>query len=407
MYPFKLYNDAAYVISTVCYKIECFIFSKYIWPALALNFWIDAPKWFRRHARKSMKRLFRQLIIGPVFADRSKTLYERFRAKRIRKLSSILIALGDLYALQIVAWRKTVKYLRGEPWRHYFIKLSLALLMFHLSSYWFIYHSERVYRMHVCLEYPTFNKPDRFWHHRWPRRLNRRFKRWFMYCTQSPKSVNSWLLLSNSHGGWYRNLYSSSMFTYFTWDNWVWLHSVHIYTFIGVYYLFPVWHYNQVLYKSMRSHANCGYDAQKKTRACDRFGKIREEEIQNKIVRLLGEYAERLWFLTAKTPPIYLHSWNNEVKGEFYNFNTLFVEQQKLRRSYWLRRELLVSGKVEGNNWPCRDNEQTDAVILEYKERLKLDAAVRALKRKNRRLKNRWPLKNIRTWWYKLKPSNI
>lgn len=50
---------------------------------------------------------------------------------------------------------------------------------------------------------------------------------------------------------------------------------------------------------------------------------------------------------------------------------------------------MIVPGKVSGVNLPCRHSEQTDAAILEYKEKLKLEADLRVLKRNNRRFKNR------------------
>lgn len=396
MHTIKLYRDVNEGISRVWRVIENIILSKWGVILFLINYWFDGPSWWRRLVRHHVALLVGNLIRAPIFADRSKTLYKRFLEKRKRKLAAIYIGLCELYAMQIITWRKTVIYYRREPWLKMFWILTSLLIGCYITEYMFIYDSVRVLRMHTADNVLQSNYPTRVAGHRKVKLVNRFYRRWrkFLPYAKAPRDIRFQWLLCRMHGYWSRDFNYQYAYNYFPSRNFFIIHPIWTYLFITIYYYFAIWYYHEDFYLYMHMIFYALSD--------EWYEVVEEDDVpggDTVIIIWSRRFVTWLVGLKYKVDLRACFCWDNEVFGKLYDFNTKFLRDQKYRRWYWLYYMTTWDEMIPKIKPPIYYSEPTDREIFDYEEREEEEMRLWNENYNKRRLKNRWPITAIRSWW--------
>lgn len=395
MHTIKLYRDVSEGISRVWKVIENIILSKWGVIIFLINYWFDGPAWFRRLVRHHVVLLGENLIRAPIFADRSKTLYTRFVEKRKRKLAAIYIGFCELYTMQIITWRKTVIYYRREPWLKMFWILTSGFIAYYITEYMFIYNSIRVLRMHTADNVLQSNYPNRVAGHKRIRWFNRFYRRWRKVIQiKEPRDIRFKWLLCRMHGYWARDLNYQYSYNYFPSRSFFLMHPIWIYLFITIYYYFTIWYYHEEFYFYMYMIFYALSD--------DWYKVVEDDDVpggDTVIIIWSRRFVTWLTCIKYKVDLRSCFSWDKEVFGKLYDFNTQFLRNQKYRRWYWLHYMTTWDEMIPKIKPPIYHSEPTDREIFDYEEKEDEDRRVWNENYNKRRLKNRWPITAVRDWW--------
>ena len=399
MRSFKLYRKVDRKVSLVSRKILNVVLSKWGILLLFLECWFDGPSWVRRMIRTNVKILLKNLLIVPIFADRSKTLYKRFLEKRKRKLDSIIIGLGELYAMQVISWRKTVTYYRQEPWFKMFVILTLAAKWCYISEYMYIYHSARVISMHEIEEYFAHREPKRALKHRYPRNLNRRIRRWKWLFIRPPRHDYAFSFFQNRmHGYWTRCLHYKLQWVYLTPGNLIKANPIKFYLLVTVYYYLAIWYYHEEMVLYLKTIFFGLID--------DWYKVVDDDDVPGgDTIIIEGSRYVVSWlaFKVIKADVRNYFSWKKEIFGKFYDFNTMFIYKQKIRRRYWLKYNLSWPSIKPGINPPKYYSEPTERELEYWSDKYDKEVEEWYVNYNNRLLKNRWPVTTLKAFWVKKK----
>lgn len=381
-------------------KLKWVYYSKFFYLVIWTECWLDGPVWWRIEVKKLADKLIRRFFGTPIYADRSYTLWERFKTKRKNKLGAVITIISEYYVIQIISWRNVVRYWQEREWNMTFFALSIFLILWFKFGFMFVYRCESLYLSHMYDEIKSMNGPRRNKTEKWRRdgdyywchNFIRGYYPYRNFDRQSTYSYNFYTLNYNL-----RPIYQKYNLEFFPTIMWFKEYFIRIYLFITTYFVLGAWIYHYEIYNSLIWLYYSSLD--------DYI--ILTDEDDDVTVLTIAEYLWNSIVLWIFTKIIQIdvkdyYTWSIHPRGWFFEFNNRFIENQRKRRNHWLRYKQLLDLTPIEEQKPFIYDRPSDLEVNEYKKKLQEYNDLWWQRVIARRFINRWPLKNLKEWLSKI-----